>query len=166
MVVFPTRFDGNQLDLNVFFVYSLGRHIVNQSKYHRASVAYGDEAPLLNDVRKYDTWDGSGRNNYDFPGYQYYSSLGFQFDGGFDKNIESVNFIRLKQLTLGYNLHDRIAKKIGLSGARVFLTMENLFLITNYSGLDPETVDITSGIDMLQSYPLPRKFTVGLTVNF
>ena len=163
---FSNEIRWKQLDLNVFFVYSLGRHIVNQAKYQRASVSYGDEAPLLNDVRKYDMWNGNGRSNYDFPGYQYYSSLAFQFDGGFDKNIESVNFIRLKQLTLGYNLHDRIAKKIGLSGVRVFLTMENLFLITNYSGLDPETVDITSGIDMLQTYPLPRKFTIGLTVNF
>ena len=154
-----------QFDLNVFFVYSLGRHIINQAKYQRASVAFGDESPLLNDVRKYSMWDGTG-GNYDFPAYQSYTSLGYQSNGGFDKNIESVNFIRLKQLTLGYNLHDRIAKKIGLSGLRVFLTMENLFMITNYSGLDPETVDITSGIDMLQTYPLPRKFTVGLTVNF
>ena len=146
-------------------MYSLGRHIINQAKYQRASVAFGDESPLLNDVRKYSMWDGTG-GNYDFPAYQSYTSLGYQSNGGFDKNIESVNFIRLKQLTLGYNLHDRIAKKIGLSGLRVFLTMENLFMITNYSGLDPETVDITSGIDMLQTYPLPRKFTVGLTVNF
>ena len=74
--------------------------------------------------------------------------------------------IRLKQLTLGYNLHERIAQKLGLSGARLFITGENLFMLTNYSGLDPEIVNPTSGLDYLSGYPLPRKLTIGLTVNF
>ena len=82
------------------------------------------------------------------------------------QDIENVHMLRLKQLTLGYNLHERFAKKIGLTGARVFITGENLFLLTNYQGLDPEIVDITKGIDTLDSYPLPRKFTIGLSVNF
>ena len=46
------------------------------------------------------------------------------------------------------------------------MTAENLFLLTNYSGIDPELIDPTNGMDNLTSYPLPRKFTVGLTVNF
>ena len=74
--------------------------------------------------------------------------------------------IRLKQLTLGDNLHERIAQKLGLSGARLFITGENLFMLTNYSGLDPEIVNLTSGLDYLSGYPLPRKLTIGLTVNF
>ena len=84
----------------------------------------------------------------------------------YDCDIENVSFIRLKQLTLGYNLHQNIAKKIGISGARVFITGENLFTLTNYSGLDPELIDLKTGKDNLNSYPLPRKFTIGLTVNF
>ena len=92
--------------------------------------------------------------------------VGEQYSGYYDCDIEKVNMIRLKQLTLGYNLHERIVKKLGLTSARLFLTGENLLLLTNYSGPDPEIVDITSGIDQLQSYPLPRKFTVGLTINF
>ena len=110
-------------------------------------------------------WTSSDNKNPDYPRLISYS-LKNQYSGEYDTDIEKVNMLRLKQLTLGYNLHERIAKKLGLSGARVFLTGENLLLITNYSGLDPEIVDITSGIDQLQSYPLPRKFTVGLTINF
>lgn len=86
--------------------------------------------------------------------------------GNYDSDIETVHMLRLKQLTLGYNLNERIAGKIGLSSLRVFATFENLFLLTNYSGLDPEIVNIYSGADNLSSYPLPRKFTVGLTLNF
>ena len=59
-----------------------------------------------------------------------------------------------------------MVKKIGISSARFFVTAENLFLLTNYSGIDPELIDPTNGMDNLTSYPLPRKFTVGLTVNF
>ena len=61
---------------------------------------------------------------------------------------------------------NELQQKLGLRGVRVFITGENVFLLSNYSGLDPEIVDITKGIDNLSSYPLPRKFTVGLTVNF
>ena len=80
--------------------------------------------------------------------------------------IETVGFVRLKQLTLGYNVPQSIMKKIGLESGRVFFTGENLFLITNYSGVDPESVDPTSGIDNFNNYPLARKLTLGLTLKF
>ena len=80
--------------------------------------------------------------------------------------IENVSFLRLKQLTLGYNVGERVLNKLKISSARLFITGENLFLLTNYSGLDPELVNPTQGRDNLGSYPLPRKFTVGLSVNF
>ncbi len=120
----------------------------------------------MGDVREFNSWTFPGGGSYDFPHMQMYNGLAGQFNGTNDCDIEKVHMIRLKQLTLGYNLHDKIAKKAGLAGVRLFLTMENLFLLTNYSGLDPEIVNITSGIDFLSSYPLPRKFTVGLTINF
>ena len=152
--------------MNVLFTYSLGRHTINSYKYLNADVAMTDGSPLLGDVRNYNVWTGPDGKHHDFPRVQLYSTLNNQYVGTYDEAIENVHFIRLKPLTLGYNLHERIAKKVGLSGVRLFLTMENLFLLTNYSGLDPETVDITSGVDALQAYPLPRKFTVGLTINF
>ena len=49
---------------------------------------------------------------------------------------------------------------------RVFASGENLFTWDNYSGLDPETVNITSGNDAGRNYPLARKWTLGLTLKF
>ena len=49
---------------------------------------------------------------------------------------------------------------------RLFVSGENLFTWDNYSGLDPETVNITTGIDETTPYPLARRFTVGLTLKF
>ena len=77
-----------------------------------------------------------------------------------------MHLLRLKQLTLGYNLNKRVIEKARLTSARIYVTAENLFLLTNYKGLDPEIVSIYDGIDDLGSYPLPRKFTVGLSINF
>lgn len=74
--------------------------------------------------------------------------------------------LALKQITLGYNLPDRISKKAGLSGVRFFLTAENLFYLSNYSGGNPEVVNIYTGRDNGDTYPLPRKYTLGLTLNF
>ena len=154
-----------QFDLNVIFNYSLGRHIINAYKQTHVEPT-NVEGCVMGDVRDFDAWTGPDNKFHDFPRIQMYNGLIGQFFGSNDCNIEKVHMIRLKQLTLGYNLHEKLAKKAGLSGVRLFLTMENLFLLTNYSGLDPEIVDITSGKDNLSSYPLPRKFTVGLTINF
>ena len=73
----------------------------------------------------------------------------------------------MKQLTLGYNVPKEWLKRVNIEGIRLFLTGENLFLLTNYSGLDPETVNpARGGIDDFSNYPLARKFTLGLTLNF
>ena len=56
---------------------------------------------------------------------------------------------------------------MNIEGVRLFMTGENLFLWTNYSGLGPETVNpAAGGIDNFDNYPLARKFTLGLTLNF
>lgn len=154
-----------QFDLNVFFTYSLGRHILKE--YDDLSIkpnAEGD--PVMADLNHIHAWVSPDTKNPDYPLLMDYAYLSEQYSGMYDSDIETVHMLRLKQLTLGYNLHEKFARKVGIGGARIFLTMENLFLLTNYSGLDPEIVNVTSGVDQLNSYPLPRKFTVGLTVNF
>lgn len=83
----------------------------------------------------------------------------------FSSNLEKMHTAKLKQLTLGYTLPQRIARKVGLSGLRVFVTGENLFTLSNYSGLDPEVVSVYTGIDNGAAYPLSRKWTIGLTIN-
>lgn len=77
-----------------------------------------------------------------------------------------MHYLRLKQLTLGYNFPKEWMKRINLEGCRLFFTAENLFLLTNYSGVDPEVVDPFTGYDNFLNYPLARKLTLGLTVRF
>lgn len=154
-----------QFDLNVAFSYSIGRHILKV--YDNTSLSPNPNGrPLMVNPDEVNSWKGPESGNAEYPYIQMYSRNTMQYNGYYDRDIETVHMLRLKQLTLGYNLHERLARKIGLEGVRMFITGENLFLLTNYSGLDPEIVDITSGIDFLGSYPLPRQFAVGLTLNF
>ena len=83
--------------------------------------------------------------------------------------IEDASFLRLDNITLGYNFSIR---KLNISRARAFITGQNLFVITGYSGLDPEVNSEISrtgvaplGIDYL-SYPKARSFSAGINISF
>jgi TonB-linked SusC/RagA family outer membrane protein len=63
-------------------------------------------------------------------------------DGNFqesDGNYTDASYIRLKNLSLTYNLPGRILRKSGIQNMGIYLRTENLFVISNYQGLDPET---------------------------
>jgi iron complex outermembrane receptor protein len=83
--------------------------------------------------------------------------------------IEDGSFLRLDNLTLGYDFD---TKKTFLTHARVYVTAQNLFCLTHYTGLDPEVnSEISStgiaplGVDYL-SYPKSRTFSLGINVSF
>lgn len=83
--------------------------------------------------------------------------------------IEDGSFIRLNNLTFGYNLPSKIISKVGLSSLRFFATGRNLHIWTNYSGFDPEVNSrgngLTPGVDD-SSYPRSRSYTLGLNLTF
>ena len=80
--------------------------------------------------------------------------------------IEDASFFRLQTVSLGYTIK---LPQIGIDRCRVYVTGENLFVITGYEGVDPE-VDINGldspGIDMFNYYPRPRTFSLGVNLSF
>jgi|WetSurSiteA1Bulk_404760.scaffolds.fasta_scaffold01436_4 TonB-dependent starch-binding outer membrane protein SusC len=82
-----------------------------------------------------------------------------------DRFLESGSYVRLDNATLGYTID---LKKIKLKSARVYLTGNNIFVITKYRGVDPEINmgGIEPGIDNNNFYPKTRSFMVGLNLNF
>jgi iron complex outermembrane receptor protein len=79
------------------------------------------------------------------------------------KWIEDGSFIRLDNLTLGYN--PNISNIKWLRNLRVYFTGQNLFLITKYKGLDPEVMAPTTGIDYF-AYPRSKTYMIGASVTF
>lgn len=143
--------------LNLHFAFMLNRKMINQ--YRKGSLYDDENYPLFVDYRKLTFWEKEG-DNTDMP------RLGFRDMMNCKTHVESVNSLRLSTLNLGYDLPRQYVKKVGLEGGRFFFTGENLFLWTNYSGMDPEVIQYSSPYDTLSAYPLARKFTLGLTLNF
>lgn len=88
--------------------------------------------------------------------------------------IEDGSYVTMKNIALSYNFDGKFLNKIGLSSARLYTSVANLFIITKYSGFDPESTaspvyvnnqDADVGIDY-NSYPINRSFTFGLNVTF
>lgn len=154
-------------DLNVLFSYSLGRHILNAGSTSIGTrIAMNPEeiaSPIFAGVGDLNFWQKPGDRGC-YPANRTESGLQ-NFTPYLSSHVEKVNYIKLKTLTIGYTLPENVRKAVGFS-TRIFLSAENLFTITNYSGNDPESVDIVTGIDNYNNYPLSRKLTLGLTLNF
>ncbi|MGY3053664.1 TonB-linked SusC/RagA family outer membrane protein [Pedobacter sp. UYEF25] len=94
-----------------------------------------------------------------------------------DVYVENGDYLRLRNLQIGYTLPTLISSKFAVSRARIYVSAQNLFTLTKYSGLDPEigipgdpdnggARDVTaSGIDV-GTYPSSRLYTLGLNVTF
>lgn len=82
--------------------------------------------------------------------------------------IEDASFVRCSDITVGYTLPEKLTKKAGISKARFYASAGNLFIITNYSGYDPE-VDIQTGLTCgmdYNRYPRSRSFVFGTNITF
>lgn len=85
-----------------------------------------------------------------------------------DRFLEKGDFIRLRQLQLGYSLPKNTVSNLYLSSLRFFVSGENLFTITGYKGIDPEfsrSSVLNAGIDKL-IFPFTRQFSVGAQLSF
>ncbi|MGY5848160.1 SusC/RagA family TonB-linked outer membrane protein [Salegentibacter sp. HM20] len=82
--------------------------------------------------------------------------------------LESADFVRLRNLTLGYTLPDNVTSSMGLSKFRVYFAGFNLLTFTNYTGYDPESTSDAGqgpGIDFY-SPPAASTYSIGVNINF
>jgi TonB-linked SusC/RagA family outer membrane protein len=87
-----------------------------------------------------------------------------------DNILEDGSYLRLRTATLSYGVPTSLLRRASISGGRVYVTGNNLFTITDYSGYDPDVSGQSTGaqnrgID-IGAYPLARSVTVGFTVNY
>lgn len=85
-----------------------------------------------------------------------------------DRFLENGNFVRLRQIQLGYTIPQNLTKRVYLENVRFYFAADNLFTITGYKGVDPEFSRanvLNTGIDKL-IYPFTRTFTIGAQVSF
>ena len=158
-------FTYKRLALNVLLTYTLDQRMMNMVK-NGAFLFNKKFGVVMNDFSRASFWQKPG-DETQYPSLEF-SDDGYtgQFDGDIDSNIERVSYLRLKQLSLSYTLPESWTKRLRLKDLRIYFAGENLFLLTNYSGLDPEIVDPATGKDTGRMYPLNRKLTLGLNLKF
>jgi iron complex outermembrane receptor protein len=139
---FTSSMNYKQLDFSFTLRGSLGNYL-----YNNYNSANGYEQALLNQVGGQHYNNGSADVlNTGFVNNQQFSDL----------YVENASFMKLDNISLGYNIPFEKIK------FRASLTAQNVFTVTEYSGLDPE---IASGVDN-NVYPRPRTFVLGLNFTF
>ncbi|MFY0480969.1 SusC/RagA family TonB-linked outer membrane protein [Flavobacterium sp. PLA-1-15] len=85
-----------------------------------------------------------------------------------DYFVEDASFLRIQNIQLGYTLDNKIFGKTGITRARIYTAVNNLYTFTKYKGYDPGASNgapIGGGIDY-GFYPIPRTFILGANINF
>ena len=84
-----------------------------------------------------------------------------------DRFIENGDFLRLNNIQLGFNLPDRVCKKVGIGNMRIYIGARRLFTLTRYTGYDVSTgaSNGTMGVDY-GGYPLYRTYMAGIKFGF
>lgn len=156
---FNNTFTYKNFDLSLFFQWSYGNDILNANRY---MFELGNKT-TQNMYAKY-----CGRWTSDNP----MSNIPrVRATGGTvysDYVVEDGSYLRLKNVTLGYNFPKKYIQKLYLSRLRLYVTAQNLITFTGYSGMDPEVSvrnsALTPGFDF-SAYPRARTFTFGINLT-
>ena len=150
------------LDLSFSFVYTGGNYVYNSARSGMLTNYFQNNyAEIL------DRWTTPGQKT-DVPKLYLRDNTANQTSTKF---LEKADFIRLRTVNLGYTFRQQALANAGISNLRIYAQVYNAFLITGYSGPDPEVnynrnnTNIATAIDN-RPVPQPRTFTFGLNVGF
>jgi len=79
--------------------------------------------------------------------------------------LEDGSFLKLRNVTLSYNIPSNIVKKVKLNGAKVYISGDNLLTLTDFSGIDPEVGTSNSGNSGASAYPMVKKVVFGINID-
>jgi len=156
-------FTYKNFDLNLNFYFNLGRKIINQEMANRFNFIENENSSNINSIKEITYWENRG-DYTKYPLYNPWSSVSpYQADQSLF--LEDGSFLKLRTASIGYNFKDVLNNKLGKNGdLYVYLSANNLFTVSNYSGRDPELVNYF-GYDRGYSQPIPRTFALGFKLK-
>ncbi len=149
-----------QLTLTTFFYGRYGQKVINGARIsleNMRGVANQSTAVLHR-------WRNEG-DQTDIPRALY--GMGYNYLGS-DRFVEDASFLRLKTLSLSYNVPKEWLKKVGITRLNVFATAYDLFTWTGYKGQDPE-VKMPSATSIVRdnaTTPVSKRFAFGVNLDF
>lgn len=152
-------------DLNVFFQFSYGNQIMNVNRILMEGGGGISNVQGANQFATYaDRWTPTNPSNL----YARAGTGGTQPAFYSSRDVEDGSYLRLKTVNLGYRFNPGFIKKAGMSSLRVYVSAQNLYTWTKYSGLDPEVSSfssaLTPGVDY-SAYPRAKVVTIGLNLS-
>ncbi len=158
------KFDYKNFEVNAYSYMSIGNEIYNISRLFTDMYPLFPGAAISSRVK--DSWSDTNRDA---------TIPIFETNSNFSTNTQSNSFyvedgsyFRLQNLTVGYNVPNSNIDSWGLSRLRLYGTINNLFTISDYSGLDPSiggNADTNFGIDV-GNFPITRSWTLGVNLGF
>ncbi|RZK42600.1 MAG: TonB-dependent receptor [Pedobacter sp.] len=166
-------------DIGAYFNWSYGNSIYNANKIEYTSTSKYSSRNMIAEMASGKRWnnlksDGTISNDpAELEAMNANTTLWSPYMRTFvlsDWAVEDGSFLRLSTVTLGYTLPKGISDRLKMKKLRVYASGYNLFLLTNYSGFDPEVstrrrTNLTPGVDY-SAYPRSKSFVFGLNVNF
>ena len=156
---FNFTFKYGRWSLKTRFNYRFGNKVVNLARMNLENMytTYNQCATVNYRWRKDGDITPIPRAMYN-AGYNYQAS---------DRFVENGSFIRFNNLQLAYNFDKKVIKKLGLNQLQAYLSVNNLYCWTKYSGTDPEVSVSGWGVAVDDSQtPRAKSFTVTLNVGF
>jgi len=186
---FTNKFEYKGFDLNVFFTFMGGNHIYDYA-LSRTSYAQRGQRWLRSDLIG-NTWT-TNNPNAKYPELRWDSGYNYTWDEEAGEIVEGVgnynsetffhdrfmqkgDFIRLRNLQLGYNLPPSVLDKINMQHLRLYVAGTNLLTFTNFEGWDPEVVstggsaqevNLAQGRLNVPELPQLRTFSIGINASF
>ncbi len=148
------------IDFSFTFQGEWGASIYNSAgKYQSVSADYFDNQ-TTDQLKR---WQKPG-DITNVPQARLYGSNG---TGESTRFLDKTDFVRLRNLTIGYSLSGNAIKELGMSSVRLYATGVNLLTFTNYNGYDPEARRDDTGIgEEFYSTPPARTIALGVNINF
>lgn len=185
-------FNYKAFDLTVFANFVVGNDVFNANKLEYSS-AYGSEVNLLkisngrwkmiddngNSIQRAVTISGTqyilGADSAKIASVNQNANIWFpstSINGFYSQSyaVEDGSYLRINNITLGYNFPKKLLSKIKMSSLRIYATVNNLATITGYTGYDPDASTrrsdpTTPGVDYA-AYPRARTYVAGINVTF
>ncbi|MEP7106980.1 MAG: TonB-dependent receptor [Ferruginibacter sp.] len=166
------RLSYNNFELNFLIQGSKGNDLFNMGRIRLENPGEGSSSRLL------DRWTPDNQDT-DVPGFidgktredaNLTSKIKIGGDQRLSRWVEDASYIRLKNITLGYNVPRSVLNRLHVANVRIFVSATNFITITNYTGYDPETSaynsnDAQIGVDF-SNYPQSKIINAGLNISF
>ncbi len=178
---FNSRFSYKNFDLAMYFSFATGHYIYN--RLLQSTLTPNRGVRTLSDKLLTEAWQEPGdhakwpevvmnvQHYYDSEGNPTTDPVTYGTEEKFISSmyLEKGDYLKLKNLSLGYTLPAGLASKMRMRTLRISLNVTNLFTLTDFSGYDPEVaVDQTTGASLVSysSMPQARTYSLGLNINF